>query len=139
MPLTRRSLIAGATLAAIGAVVALRLGGAPEATAEAIVEITVPDTLPATAEAGRAVFEANCAQCHGVNAVGVIGAGPPLVHVIYEPNHHGDGSFHLAVQRGVRAHHWRFGDMPPVQGVPPGDVDRIIAYVRTLQRANGIQ
>ena len=45
-----------------------------------------------------------------------------------EPGHHGDGSFHQAVARGVRAHHWRFGDMPPVEGLSRRDVAGIVAY-----------
>jgi hypothetical protein len=44
----------------------------------------------------------------------------------------------LAVKNGVRAHHWRFGDMPPVEGVSDEDATKIVAYVRELQRANGI-
>jgi hypothetical protein len=47
-------------------------------------------------------------------------------------------SFVLAVKNGVRAHHWRFGDMPPVDGLTQSDVMNIVAYVRELQRANGI-
>ena len=64
--------------------------------------------------------------------------GPPLVHVIYEPSHHGDAAFVLAVRPGVRAHHWPFGNMLPVEGVSDRAVADIIAYVRALQRANGI-
>ncbi|MGR3582900.1 MAG: c-type cytochrome, partial [Pseudooceanicola nanhaiensis] len=44
-----------------------------------------------------------------------------------------------AVQNGVRAHHWKFGDMPPQTGLTPSDVANIVAYVRELQRANGIE
>jgi hypothetical protein len=47
-------------------------------------------------------------------------------------------SFQLAVQNGVRAHHWKYGNMPPVEGLTKGDVRGIIAYVRELQRENGI-
>jgi hypothetical protein len=39
----------------------------------------------------------------------------------------------------VRAHHWRFGNMPPVDGVNRAEVEKIVAYVRALQRANGIE
>ena len=88
---------------------------------------------------GEAVFKTNCASCHGVNAAGKDGFGPPLVHKIYEPSHHGDMAFVLAVKQGVRAHHWKFGNMPPVAGVSDQEVQAIIAYVRALQRANGIQ
>jgi hypothetical protein len=64
--------------------------------------------------------------------------GPPLVHPVYRPGHHADVAFELAVRRGVRAHHWRFGDMPPQPAVPPGEVGQITRFVRELQQANGI-
>ena len=109
------------------------------AAGEALADVTIPATLSDAALSGKAIFDASCAMCHGENAAGRDGAGPPLVHIIYEPNHHGDMSFLLAVQRGVRSHHWRFGDMPPVQGVSDEDVAAIVTYVRELQRANGIE
>lgn len=104
----------------------------------AIVIVTVPETLSANAEIGKVAFEAKCAVCHGANAAGQDGVAPPLVHKIYEPSHHGDAAFLLAAKNGVRAHHWRFGSMPAVEGVTDGDVKMIVAYVRELQRANGI-
>ena len=55
------------------------------------------------------------------------------------PSHHGDAAFLFAVQRGVAAHHWRFGDMPPQPQVTAGEVEAIIPYVRWLQREAGIQ
>ncbi len=63
---------------------------------------------------------------------------PPLVHRIYAPRHHADFAFHLAVQNGVRAHHWGFGDMPPIPGLSRSEVSHIIDYIRALQRANGL-
>ncbi len=104
----------------------------------AMVDVTVPETLSANAVIGKTAFEAKCAVCHGANAAGQDGVAPPLVHKIYEPSHHGDAAFLLAAKNGVRAHHWRFGNMPPVEGVTDGDVKMIITYVRELQRANGI-
>ena len=86
---------------------------------------------------GEALFNQRCAVCHGPNATGS-GQGPPLVHRIYEPGHHSDMSFLLAVRRGVRAHHWRFGNMAPVPGLSEADVKEIVRYVRALQRAKGI-
>ena len=105
----------------------------------ALAAVAVPDVLSARAQIGQGTYEANCAACHGPNAAGQDGVAPPLVHVIYEPGHHGDESFQLAVARGVRAHHWRFGDMPPVEGLNRRDVGRIVTYIRELQRANGIE
>ena len=104
-----------------------------------IANVNVPGTLSAQANLGQKTYEANCASCHGPNAAGQKGVAPPLVHVNYEPGHHGDESFQRAVARGVRAHHWRFGDMPPVEGLTRRDVAAIVAYVRELQRANGIR
>ena len=98
--------------------------------------LTIP-AFTADAEAGQAAFEENCVTCHGPHATGS-DQGPPLVHKIYEPNHHGDMSFRLAVRNGVRSHHWKFGNMAPVEGVSPEDVEKIIVYVRALQQANGI-
>ncbi len=106
-------------------------------TGRAIVEITVPD-LAGKAVLGQMAFVAKCASCHGENAVGQVGVAPPLVHKIYEPSHHGDAAFLMAVRNGVRSHHWQFGNMPPVEGITDAEVGTIIAYVRALQRANGI-
>lgn len=103
-----------------------------------MVEVRLPDTLSTQAQIGQRGFEAMCAECHGANAAGRDGVGPPLVHKIYEPGHHADMAFVLAAQNGVRAHHWNFGNMPPVEGVTRADVMAIATYVRELQRANGI-
>ena len=96
-----------------------------------------PSQTPTELAKGEALFLAHCARCHGLRAVGT-NNGPPLVHKIYEPNHHGDLSFHRAVQMGVVAHHWSFGNMPRIEGVGPGEVDAIVAYIRWLQRQTGI-
>ena len=110
----------------------------PESPTSAIVEIILPETLSANAQVGKVAFEAKCSACHGANAVGQADVAPPLVHKIYEPSHHADEAFQRAVSLGVRQHHWPFGNMPPVDGLTRGDVTMIIAYVRELQRANGI-
>lgn len=102
-----------------------------------MVEVTVPQ-LEGDALLGARAFEASCSACHGPNASGLDGKGPPLVHRIYEPGHHGDIAFLMAVENGVRSHHWPFGDMPPVQGLTRAEVASIAAYVRALQVANGI-
>lgn len=108
-------------------------------TGPAMVEVAVPENLSSNASIGKLAFDAKCAVCHGSNAAGREGTAPPLIHKIYEPSHHGDASFQRAVKQGVRAHHWRFGNMPPVGGLTEGDVKMIIAYVRELQRENGIK
>ena len=102
-----------------------------------IAQVKVPN-LSTVAVQGKKLFDKNCASCHGVNAAGKQEIAPPLVHIIYEPNHHGDIAFKLAVKNGVRGHHWPFGNMPPMEGVSEKEVELIIRYVRELQRANGI-
>ena len=101
------------------------------------VEVTVPELSP-VAEAGQAAFAEHCAACHGP-AAGGTEQGPPLVHEIYEPGHHADASFVLAAKRGVAQHHWDFGAMPPQPQVGERSLQQIVAYVRELQRANGIE
>ena len=86
---------------------------------------------------GRLAFNTVCAECHGRDALGGDG-GPPLIHKIYEPSHHGDGAFFRAVQAGVPQHHWGFGDMPAQTGVTRSAVADIVDYVRAAQRQNGI-
>ena len=107
------------------------------AAGKPMVEVVLP-TLAAGEVLGETAFNAKCAACHGANAAGQLGVAPPLVHKYYEPSHHGDMAFIMAAQNGVKAHHWPFGDMPPVAGLTQGAVKNIVAYVRALQRANGI-
>jgi len=111
--------------------------GPDKTSGAALVQVTVPQ-LSDEMKIGQSLFGSKCGACHGVNAAGQDGVAPPLVHKIYEPGHHGDVSFRLAAKNGVRAHHWRFGNMPPVKDVTDDEMTKIIAFVRTLQRANGI-
>jgi len=98
--------------------------------------IVVPD-LSAEAKMGEVAFAAYCVECHGKNASGT-DKGPPLVNQIYSPSHHGDFSFVRAVTLGVPQHHWLFGSMPSQPQVGRQEIDRIIVYLRELQKANGI-
>ena len=86
---------------------------------------------------GEELFGANCSACHGVDAFGT-NQGPPLVDKTYHPGHHPDFSIRNAITKGVKQHHWFFGDMPPVAGVSPDDVEKIICHIRETQRANGL-
>ena len=98
---------------------------------------SVEKVLPAEFEEGKATFNTFCFRCHGEQGIGTEN-GPPLVHKIYEPNHHADMAFQRAAVNGVRAHHWKFGNMPKIEGVQPEQVIQIIGYVRWLQRQAGI-
>lgn len=132
--MNKGALVIGAVLLGGGAVAGMKLSGGTDQPVT--VSVSVPD-LSRTARRGETVFDANCAACHGKNASGT-DQGPPLVHNIYNPGHHADGAFHVAVTAGVRQHHWPYGNMPRQPQVGAGDVNAIIAYVRELQAANGI-
>jgi mono/diheme cytochrome c family protein len=106
-------------------------GGNPVAGEVAAAEV------PAEHTDGKRLFDTYCARCHGVHAAGT-GRGPSFLSKIYESSHHGDEAFMLAVRRGVSAHHWGFGNMPPVPGVAEEDVSKIIGYIRWAQHVAGI-
>lgn len=125
----RYNLLTGLCVVVLGATPACSQGETPPKSSAA--------SVPAEYQAGEAKFKANCAACHGVGAVGT-NQGPPLVHKVYEPNHHGDAAFQRAAANGVRAHHWEFGNMPKIETVTPEDVEQITRYVRWLQQQAGI-
>lgn len=131
--MTPGRIAAGAAVAALAAGISwfvLTGGGSREAA------LRVP-ALSAAAQAGKLSYERNCLGCHGENGAGSA-TGPPLVHRVYHPAHHADIAFELAVRRGVRAHHWRFGDMPAQPAIPSEDLAQVTRYLRELQQANGI-
>jgi len=97
-----------------------------------------PGPVPPELAAGERGYDRHCRACHGSLGTGTE-AGPPLVHRIYEPSHHADAAFQLAVERGVRAHHWTFGDMPPVPTMDSPGIAEVTAYVRWLQQRAGIR
>ena len=67
-----------ALIVALGAVYILGGDGdrAAPASGEALAAVTVPPLSGAAAE-GAEIFAANCASCHGANAEGRAGEGPP--------------------------------------------------------------
>lgn len=96
---------------------------------------TVPADVLAT---GQELYEQSCAECHGVDLRGT-DKGPSHLSVVYEPSHHADGAFLVAVLRGAPAHHWNFGPMPPIDGLDADDVAAITAYVRSVQQREGFE
>ena len=116
--------------------VAMALLPAAPAAAETIA-VKLPELTP-EAQAGAQTFIKNCSQCHGMIDGGT-DKGPPLIHRIYEPNHHGDFAFFRAVQQGTPAHHWPYGDMAPLPNVSEAEVTAIVKFIREVQRANGIE
>ena len=97
-----------------------------------------PPKVPFRYALGFSQFENLCARCDGQWAE-ASDEGPPLLHPYYKSSHHSDASFRKAILKGTRAHHWNFGDMPPVKNATPEDVKSIILYIRWLQRQKGIE
>ena len=120
-------------LPAVAVTLALALAGCGQSSTELSDGASANDV-----SAGETAYERSCSACHGVGGEGTQ-QGPPFIDKVYEPSHHSDAAFLLAVKRGVRAHHWNFGDMPPQSGVSDGEVAQIVAYVRGLQREAGIE
>ena len=101
-------------------------------------QAAAPAPATETLAAGAELYAANCAQCHGADLRGTQ-VGPSLLSIVYEPNHHSDAAFVLAVAGGVQPHHWDFGPMPPIEGLGPEDVDAIVAFVRDRQETEGFE
>ncbi len=102
--------------------------------------LAAQDTLkpPFQLALGKQLFEDNCSKCHGQWGNGT-DQGPPLTHRFYLPNHHGDEAIYRAAMNGVRAHHWNFGNMPPVEGITRRKLDRIVPYIRWLQKQQPVK
>ncbi len=99
---------------------------------------TIPELSP-LAQHGRTVINARCAECHGVDGTGGSRKGPPILHSMYREEVFPDFVFKRSVLEGKREKNWRFGPMPPNEGMSERDVDGVIAFVREVQTATGIQ
>jgi mono/diheme cytochrome c family protein len=122
----------------VAAVLGLTVDGKPLSLRFQQTELITPANLPVQAEAGRKVFEAVCATCHGPSLRGSDN-GPPLLHPFYAlGSAHGDDVILDAITKGAKAHMWRFGDMPKPEGLKPGQEKDVLAYIRAMQAANGL-
>jgi mono/diheme cytochrome c family protein len=95
------------------------------------------DAAPNVAR-GQQLYGGACAMCHGVDLRGT-SRGPSQLSKVYEPSHHPDEAYRLAVKNGVRAHHWRFGDMPSLPAFPDDAIRDVIAYIRSEQQKQGFE
>ena len=95
--------------------------------------VTTPDLA-----AGQTLYMTHCASCHGSDLRGT-NQGPSHLSEVYEPGHHSDAAFLLAVRVGTPEHHWRFGAMKPIEGLSEDDVAAITAFVREQQRIHGFE
>jgi mono/diheme cytochrome c family protein len=98
----------------------------------------IESTGPGRPTDGAGLYAASCSACHGSDLRGTQ-LGPSLLSIVYEPSHHPDESFRSAIRNGVKAHHWNFGDMPPVTGLTDEEIELVIAHVRSVQEAEGFE
>lgn len=101
-------------------------------------EVDIPPQDSDLVARGADLYAANCAECHGTDLRGT-DRGPSHLSIVYEPSHHSDGAFLVAVLAGSPQHHWDFGPMLPVPGLSEGDVEAIVAFVREAQRREGFE
>jgi cytochrome c5 len=99
------------------------------ATIKAAEEVEIPFHLGM----GKQLYDQYCSSCHGLQLNGS-DKGPPLLHPYYKPSHHGDQSFYRAALQGVQQHHWKFGNMAPVEGMTTKKMDSLVPYVRYYQK-----
>jgi mono/diheme cytochrome c family protein len=125
--LAARAGVVGA-VAVVVVVVVLAGGGDDEPAAS---------TPEARIDRGEELFEANCATCHGQDLRGSF-VGPPLLHEIYAPDQLADDDIRAAVANGVPPTNWDFSGMPPFPNLDTDDVEALIAYIRSSQRAAGL-
>ncbi|MCY3892717.1 MAG: cytochrome c [Acidimicrobiaceae bacterium] len=103
---------------------------APPSPTSTATALAVPD--------GAAVYQQYCAECHGVDLRGT-DKGPSQLSIIYEPNHHGDYAYRVAIREGTREHHWWFGDMPPVEDITDLEIEKVISFIRAEQQRLGFE
>ncbi|MCC5953846.1 MAG: cytochrome c [Acidimicrobiia bacterium] len=91
-----------------------------------------------TSSAGADLYAQTCASCHGDDLRGT-DQGPSHLSQVYAPDHHPDATFRMAIRQGTPAHHWDFGDMPPIEGLNDDEVELLIAYIREQQEIHGFE
>ncbi|MBL4872556.1 MAG: cytochrome c [Rhodobacteraceae bacterium] len=118
-------------------IVSTAMHGADSAAAAPEEDTIIFPELSQIGQSGKIAFGENCSACHGASLSGTE-FGPPLIHQLYVPGHHGDAAIASAAKNGVISHHWRFGNMPPVVGISDANLRWIVTYIREMQVANGI-
>ncbi len=104
---------------------------------DAFDEVGGAATSSLSVEQGLIAFAGACARCHGRLAEGTE-RGPNLIHRDYGPGVRSDAQFRRAVREGMPAR-GGYGAMPPSPDVSQPRLERMITFLRGLQRANGIR
>ena len=97
-----------------------------------------PPVSTLSVQAGRIAFAEEFAGCHGRLARGNE-RGPDLIQPDYGRRVRSDAQFRRAVREGIPVPRAGYGAMPAVKGVSERRLDRMIAFLREVQRVNGIR
>ncbi len=108
------------------------LGSSIILSAQAETTVNIPFKLAK----GQLLYQQNCSSCHG-KALEGSNKGPTFLSPIYKASHHGDEAFYRAALKGVRAHHWNFGNMPPVKDMNERKMNAIVPFIRYYQKQKG--
>ena len=94
--------------------------------------ISYTENVDTSTPAGKALFTKKCKICHGAEGQG----NPGMAKVLkVEIKHLGDASVQGKTDDDIKkAVTEGFGKMKPVKGVAGGDLDNVLAFVRTLKK-----
>ncbi len=96
-----------------------------------------PHTSSALMEQGRSAFARHCASSHGRLAGGTT-SGPGLLGAPFGLSAMPDEAIRSAVLEGVPPRNDAYRPMGPSPEIAPGELDDIIAFLRELQRLQGV-
>lgn len=83
---------------------------------------------------GQAIYEANCAVCHGAALEGN-DRGPSLLDPVYASDQMSDERIRSAVRNGIEQTRWEFGPMLALGGLGDAQIDEVIGFIRASQNA----
>jgi mono/diheme cytochrome c family protein len=87
---------------------------------------------------GGVAFSTECAHCHGRTARGTE-RGPNLIHPDYGAAKRSDAQFRRAIREGLTARQAGYQDMPGAPEMPRRKLDRLVNFLREVQRTAGIR
>ncbi len=84
------------------------------------------------ASAGKAVFEANCGSCHGMDGNAMIPGVPSFAKG--ERLDKDDAALAKSIKNGIATPSTPGAPPMPALGLSDGDIANVIAYIRTLKK-----
>jgi len=95
--------------------------------------------LTVSGKLGRIIVNEQCAECHGEDATGNSRNGPPLMHPMYREEIFPDFHFRRVLKEGRPSRAWQFGPMPAQPQLSDEDITNVIAFIREVHDATGVE